>query len=249
VFPGTVEGLKELPGIGDYTSAAITAIAFDKPATVVDGNVERVIARWFRIEEPLPAGKKLIRQYAGYLSDGRTDRPGDFAQAMMDLGATVCTPQSPRCGFCPVAAGCEARKAGAAEKLPARAAKAAKPYKYGHVYWITDKKGRVLFERRPDKGLLAATIGLPTSDWDEGRADHAPFAAAALKGSPAVKDHKIFHSFTHFDLELQGWLLATDSSGAFDSERYFWVDGGNVAELGLPSLFKKFAKIMVHWKQ
>lgn len=246
VFPDTVEGLKALPGIGAYTSAAIAAIAFDKPATVVDGNVERVVARYFRITEPLPAGKKPIREYAGYLSDGRADRPGDFAQAMMDLGATVCTPQSPRCALCPVSAGCEARKIGLAEQLPARAAKAAKPYKYGHVYWITDKKGRVLFERRPDKGLLAATVGLPTSEWTEGRAGHASFAMAAMKGVRPVRDHKIFHSFTHFDLELQGWTVGAGSLGTVDPARYFWVDGGNVAELGLPSLFKKFVKIMVH---
>ncbi|HEY8192168.1 MAG TPA: A/G-specific adenine glycosylase, partial [Alphaproteobacteria bacterium] len=197
-FPSDIESLQELPGIGDYTSAAIAAIAFDKPATVVDGNVERVVARYFKITEPLPAGKKEIRVHAGYLSDGRTDRPGDFAQAMMDLGATVCTPQSPRCGFCPVNAGCEARKAGIVEQLPARAKKVPKPYKYGHVYWITDRKGRVLFERRPDKGLLAATVGLPTSEWKEGRSAHASFALAALKGNRPVRDHKIFHSFTHF---------------------------------------------------
>lgn len=246
-FPSSVDELKKLPGIGDYTSAAIAAIAFDRPATVVDGNVERVIARCFKITEPLPAAKKVIREHAGYLSESHTDRPGDFAQAMMDLGATVCTPQSPRCGLCPVRKNCAGQ--GIAESLPVRAPKAVKPYRRGHVYWIVNEKGDVLLERRPETGLLAATLGFPTSEWSEGKTVvHPDFLKSRLKGVRPQKSLKVFHSFTHFDLELQGWVIEVKSPDFIEKIGLHWHPGKEAAGIPLPTLFKKFLRLMLDYR-
>lgn len=245
-FPSSIGELKDLPGIGDYTSAAIAAIAFDRPATVVDGNVERVVARYFKITEHLPAAKKTIRRYAGYLSEGRADRPGDFAQAMMDLGATVCTPQSPRCGLCPVRKDCAGQ--GEAESLPARASKGKKPYRRGHVYWIVNERGDVLLERRPETGLLAATLGFPTSEWREGNAVHPDFLQPRLNGARPQKSLKVFHSFTHFDLELQGWVLMINNADFIEKSGMHWCAGRDVAAAAMPTLFKKFLRLMIDYK-
>lgn len=243
-FPSSSDELRDLPGIGDYTSAAVAAIAFDKPATVVDGNVERVVARYFKITEPLPVSKKTIRQYAGYLSECRTDRPGDFAQGMMDLGATICTPQSPRCGLCPLRKHCAGKDI--AEELPVRAAKGKKPYRYGHIYWISDGRGRVLLERRPDKGLLAATVGFPTSEWMEGKSPaHLSGVKKHLKSLMPQKSLKVFHSFTHFDLELQGWRIAVNNID-FVEIKGFSVHESAVARTAMPTLFKKFSRLVLN---
>ena len=242
-FPSAIEELKNLPGIGDYTSAAITAIAYDTPATVVDGNVERVVARYFRIMEELPSAKKSIRRHADFLSAGRTDRPGDFAQAMMDLGATVCMPASPRCGLCPLQKKCAGKDVAA--RLPMRAVKGKKPYKYGHIYWITDGRGRVLLERRPEKGLLAATVGFPTSEWLEKKPSHLDLAASRLSGARSQKSLKVFHSFTHFDLELQGWCIEAVGVDFAGKNGYFWEAEKTVRKTAMPSLFKKFSKLVL----
>ncbi len=246
-FPDFQDDLKKLPGIGDYTSAAITAIAFDKPATVVDGNVERVVARWFGIEEPLPTGKNTIRFYARKLSDGREDRPGDFAQAMMDLGATVCIPKAPRCGACPVHSGCKAFSDGNASELPKRTAKRAKPRKFGFFYWISNENGQILFERRPASGLLGGMIGLPTSEWldsKKGRMPRHPELVKALEVMKTHKDARVFHSFTHFDLELEGRSFCMAAENAALDKNMFWIDAAKAGTLGLPSIFKKTVKIM-----
>lgn len=246
-FPRTRDDLVALPGIGDYTSAAIAAIAFDQPATVVDGNVERVIARWFGIHEPLPAGKKTIRFCAAKLSDGREDRPGDFAQAMMDLGATICIPKSPRCGVCPVRSGCMANSFGNANELPRRAVKRAKPRKFGFIYWISNESGQILFERRPANGLLGGMVGLPTSEWVDlaaGAMPRHPKLVTGLKTRKICRDARVFHSFTHFDLELEGRRLQT-TKRVLMGENYFWVNAEKIPSLGLPSVFKKSVNIMV----
>lgn len=204
-FPETEAGLRELPGIGAYTAAAIAAIAFDRRAVVMDGNVERVVARLHRVENALPAAKPELRA----LTDALTPeaRPGDFAQAMMDLGATICTPRKPRCALCPWRADCAAFKAGDAEDYPRKAAKAERPILHAVAYWMTLPDGRVLLRRRPEQGLLGGMMEIPTNTWRaepwdaaEARAA-APFAAEwrALPGT-------IRHIFTHIDLRLS--LLA-----------------------------------------
>lgn len=233
-----------LPGIGEYTSAAIMSIAFDKPATVMDGNVDRVVARYFAVEEPFPGGKKAVRHYAGLLSEGREDRPGDFAQAMMDLGATVCIPKAARCGLCPVAAGCRGRKAGIQNALPAKAVKKAKPQKHGYVYWITDRKGRVLLERRDEAAMMGGMMALPVSEWvarSAARA-HDP-ALAAVSDIEEIRGAQVMHSFTHFDLTLQACRGGPASAAAFKAPRYQWVAPEEALESGLPSLFAKAVKL------
>lgn len=243
VFPDSIEELKKLPGIGDYTSAAITAIAFDKPATVIDGNVERVVARYFNITEPLPAAKKKIRQYADFLSSGRGDRPGDFAQAMMDLGATVCIPQSPRCGMCPLQQNCAGKNI--AETLPRRAPRMEKPLRRGHIYWIMDGKGKILLQKRPERGLLGGMNGFPTSEWvEKGRPGHPDFIKRLIKNKKSQKNRVVAHSFTHFDLILQGWIVETASIQCGE-EGFFWRRSDDLDRTAFPTVFKKFARLMI----
>ncbi|KGJ17678.1 adenine glycosylase [Paracoccus sanguinis] len=192
-FPTTREGLAVLPGVGPYTSAAIAAIAFDRPETVVDGNVERVVARLFAVQTPLPGAKRELTALAATLTP--THRPGDFAQAMMDLGATICTPRSPACGICPLIHACAARAAGIAAELPRRAPKTARPRREG-VAWVALSPEAVLLERRPQRGLLGGTLAFPSSGWDG--SDHPPPLAADWDERGEVR-----HVFTHFELRLR----------------------------------------------
>ncbi len=191
-FPDTRDGLAALPGIGPYTSAAIAAIAFDRPETVVDGNVERVTARLFAVETPLPAAKPELVALASRLTPRQ--RPGDFAQAMMDLGATICTPRSPACGICPLMPHCQARAQGIAAELPRKAPKKAKPLRQGTV-WIGLTDSAVLVETRPEKGLLGGTLAFPSTGWDG--SDLPPPAPADWRDLGLVR-----HVFTHFALDL-----------------------------------------------
>ncbi len=161
-WPDTEAGLRALPGVGAYTAAAIAAIAFDRRAVVVDGNVERVIARLHAVDTPLPAAKRTLYTLADRLTPAA--RAGDHAQAMMDLGATVCTPRSPRCTACPLAAECIGRATGAPERFPVKAAKAVRPVRVGTAWWI-EVDGHVLLERRPASGLLGGMLGLPGTVW------------------------------------------------------------------------------------
>jgi len=195
-FPDTEEGLAALPGIGRYTAAAIAAIAFDRPAVVVDGTVERVMARLFAVEAPLPGSKAVLRDLAARLTPAV--RPGDYAQAVMDLGATVCTPRRPTCGLCPWAGPCLARARGIAGDLPAKAAKPAKPWRFGIAYLGVRADGAVLMERRPARGLLGGMLGLPGSDWGESPEPRPPFAAPWSCAGGEVR-----HTFTHFHLRLR----------------------------------------------
>ncbi|MGN7868692.1 A/G-specific adenine glycosylase [Paracoccus sp. 22332] len=195
-FPDTRDGLRDLPGIGAYTSAAIAAIAYDAPETVVDGNVERVVARLFAVETPLPAAKPELVVLAETLTP--RNRPGDYAQAMMDLGATICTPRSPACGICPLIDDCDARAAGIAASLPRKTPKAAKPDRSG-IAWVARHGDAVLFEERPAKGLLGGTLAFPSAHWD-GR-DLPPPGIAAWREIGHVR-----HVFTHFTLSLQVML-------------------------------------------
>lgn len=200
-FPRDEAGLRALPGIGAYTAAAIAAIAFDLNAIPIDGNVERVTARLFAIETPLPAGKAAIAAAAEGLK-GNGHRPGDFAQALFDLGATICTPTSPACALCPWTEGCAARRAGLQGELPRKAPKKARPTRHGAAFVLTDAAGRVLLRRRAAKGLLGGMTEVPGTEW---RA--APWGEAeALACAPMVADWRkagrVSHVFTHFALEV-----------------------------------------------
>ncbi|TBN42626.1 A/G-specific adenine glycosylase [Paracoccus subflavus] len=201
-FPDTREGLRELPGIGAYTSAAIAAIAYDAPETVVDGNVERVVARLFAVQTPLPVAKPELVALAEALTP--RERPGDYAQAMMDLGATICTPRNPACGICPLIHDCDARAQGIAASLPRKAPKAAKPDRTG-IAWVARHGEAVVFEERPAKGLLGGMLAFPSAHWD-GR-DLPPPGAAAWREIGHVR-----HVFTHFNLSLR--VMAGDLDAA-----------------------------------
>jgi len=195
VFPDTYAGLIALPGIGPYTAAAIAAIAFDRAETVVDGNVERVMARLFNIATPLPAAKPELKVKATDLTPDQ--RPGDYAQAVMDLGATICTVRNPACGICPLHDDCGAYRAATAPDLPKRTAKKPKPTRRGIVYLARDAQGAWLLQRRPDKGLLGGMLGWPTTDWSGAPCHNPPFEA----NWKALPD-EVRHTFTHFHLIL-----------------------------------------------
>ncbi len=196
-FPNDAQDLQGLPGIGPYTSAAIAAIVFNQRASVLDGNVERVMARFHLIEAPLPGSKETLRNLAvGMLPDARF---GDYAQAIMDLGATICTPRNPSCGMCPWAQGCKARARGVAQDLPKKTAKSPKPTRYGTCFVVLRKDGAVLLERRPDKGLLGGMLGWPGGSWtDQMQITEPPFQANWQKLPEEVR-----HTFTHFHLKLR----------------------------------------------
>jgi A/G-specific adenine glycosylase len=234
-FPDTEAGLLTLPGIGRYTAAAIAAIAFGRRAVVVDGNVERVVARLFAVETPLPAAKPEF--YA--LTDTITpnSRPGDFAQAMMDLGATLCTPRNPLCALCPLNRDCAAFAAGDPARLPRKAPKAARPRRHGTIFWI-ECDDRVLLVRRPDKGLLGGMRALPTGPW----ADAPP----GLADAPDALDWwwvdgHVEHVFTHFALELRV-AFATLEKGCVTQLDGEWWPIARLDEAGLPTVFLKGAR-------
>ena len=189
-FRATVEGLRALPGIGPYTANAIGAIAFALPVLPVDGNIERVAARVFGIAAPLPAARPVIANAAGVFMNDKAAcaAPGDFAQALFDLGATICTPRSPACGICPWLGHCKAQAAGNAAELPARAAKPVRPSRTGTVYVLMDHAGDVLLIRRPPSGLLGGMMALP---------EEPPAGGANWRDAGEVK-----HVFTHFALTL-----------------------------------------------
>ncbi len=198
-FPDTYEALLKLPGIGPYTAAAISAIAFDQPETVLDGNVERVMARFFDIHDPLPGSKLVLKEKATALTP--TLRPGDYAQAVMDLGATICRPKSPACGICPLRNPCQARIAGTQAELPRKTPKQPKPTRHGHIYIAQDASQALLLERRPDKGLLGGMLGWPGSEWSEAPPEAPPFPA-----DWQVLPGEVRHTFTHFHLILRVWI-------------------------------------------
>ncbi|MBW3617757.1 MAG: A/G-specific adenine glycosylase [Proteobacteria bacterium] len=227
-LPDSYDRLRALPGLGDYTAAAVAAIAFDRPATVVDGNVERVIARVFAVEAPLPASKPELKRLAGEVTD--ITRPGDWAQAMMDLGATICTPRAPKCLLCPLTAHCAARR-GDPELYPRKAPKRERPRRYGAVYVLT-RGGETALVRRPGHGLLGGMLGLPTTEWR----DRAWSLDEAVAVAPTAADWRqagrVEHLFTHFALSL----LVLRAEGDADAA---WTRDLSV----LPSVFLKAARV------
>ena len=228
VFPSDLAALRALPGVGPYTAAAIAAIAFDRAEVVVDGNVERVMARVFAIETPLPLAKPELVEAAATLTPKL--RAGDYAQAVMDLGATICTPRQPACAICPWTAGCQARAEGIAAELPRKLAKAAKPTRTGQVWLGRRADGAILLERRADKGLLGGTLGFPGSGWDGSNADAPAAGNWAEVGM-------VRHTFTHFHLDLT--VLTADLAHNIAPHRGEFHGPNAVSAQDLPTLMRK----------
>ena len=222
-FPETRAGLLTLPGIGPYTAAAVAAIAYDEPAAVVDGNVERVMARMFRVETPLPAAKPQLVALAESLTPAQ--RPGDYAQAVMDLGATICIPRNPACAICPWVSACKARAAEIAATLPRKSPKPEKPTRLGQV-WIGHRNNALLLERRPDKGLLGGMLGFPGDQWDGARGEAPAEARWQHIG-------EIRHTFTHFHLILRVHVARVDTN----PQRGEWVTHPRPSDL--PTVMRK----------
>ncbi len=230
VFPDSETALRSLPGIGDYTAAAIAAIAFDHPATVVDANVERVVARLFAIREALPQARRAIRTAAASITPER--RPGDFAQAMMDLGSRICTPRNPDCSACPLAEHCAGHRLGIAAELPVKPARRVRPQRRGWAYWV-ERDGAILLVRRPGKGMLGGMRALPGGAWDD---ELGPAPIEANPTSIAVQ-----HVFTHFALELHLARLPAQSRLAGELAGEWWpIESLDAA--GLPTLYAKAAR-------
>ena len=199
-FPADHAALLSLPGIGPYTAAAIASIAFDQPYTVLDGNVERVMARMYDIHTPLPTAKPALMEKAEALTPAK--RPGDYAQAVMDLGATICSPRNPACGICPWRAPCQARHAGTATALPKKTPKKAKPVRHGTVFLARRRDGAWLLETRPEKGLLGGMLGWPGSDWVD-VAEPLPQGLPPVEAQWTALAGEVRHTFTHFHLVLR----------------------------------------------
>ena len=249
-FPQTEAGLLALPGIGAYTAAAIAAIAFGEPAPVVDGNVERVITRVLALETPLPAAKAEVRAFVATLVP--PERPGEFAEAMMDLGATLCSPKRPACALCPWSGGCAAHARGTQENFPVKAPKAERPVRHGAAFVAIRPDGAVLVEKRPEKGLLGGMTGVPTTPWTvsagtparrRGRSpkitDAAPTDAPAF---PVPADwHRttapVEHTFTHFHLVLDVWRARVPAEQ--QAREGWWSPARELQGEALPSVFRK----------
>jgi A/G-specific adenine glycosylase len=211
VFPADHTALLALPGIGPYTAAAVSSIAFDLPQTVLDGNVERVMARLYNVHTPLPAAKPELMARAAALTPAT--RPGDYAQAVMDLGATICSPKSPACGLCPWRDPCAARKAGTAPELPKKVPKKPKPIRHGTVYLAQRTDGAWLLETRPEKGLLGGMLGWPGSDWVDTQ-DDRPSGIPPVLAEWRDLSADVRHTFTHFHLMLSVKLAQVPLSSA-----------------------------------
>ena len=226
VFPKTAAGLRDLPGIGDYTSAAIAAICHDEPVAVVDGNVDRVVARYVALEKPVRDEKPLVR---ATVQAAVPQRAGDFAQAMMDLGATICAPRRANCLVCPLEPGCAGTRTGKPLAFPVPPAKAEKPRRFGHTFVIRNQ-GRVFVRQRGPRGMLAKMTETPGSDWADAEAAVAfPFAGDWREAG------RVEHTFTHFHLTLTVWTISADHP----LDEGWWADDRRLAEEALPSLFRK----------
>lgn len=235
VFPDTEEALRALPGLGAYTAAAVAAIAFGRRAVVVDANVERVVTRLFALDDPLPGSRPAIRALTDTITPNR--RAGDFAQALMDMGATVCTTRAPRCLLCPIAGDCRARAMGEPERFPVKAPKKAKPMRKGRAFWI-ERDGKVWLVRRPGKGMLGGMRALPDDGWSARTDGHGEAPIAGHWESAG----RVGHVFTHFVLELglSVHLGACPDDPPGEGE---WWPLDRLDEAGLPTLFVKAASL------
>jgi A/G-specific adenine glycosylase len=241
-FPKTEEELRELPGIGPYTAAAIAAIAFGAPATPVDGNIERVVARLFAVKKPLPSAKEEIRRLAGTLTPAK--RAGDFAQALMDLGASLCTPKRPSCLMCPLQRDCAAHDQGIESTLPLKAVRSERPMRVGLAFLALREDAHVLLRKRPEAGLLGGMLEVPSTDWTD---TLAPLNEV-LRAAPVLADWwavpgTVTHTFTHFRLETLVYraIVPADVSLTFwaDPQRCQWVPRRDLDRAALPSVMRK----------
>lgn len=240
-FPETEDGLRKLPGIGPYTAAAIASIAFNQPCVPVDGNIERVTARLYDIEIPLPKGKKDIHAAAqSFISE---DRPGDFAQAMMDLGSSVCSPRSPKCDVCPLNTDCRAYKTGNPARLPVKAPKKVRPERCCVVFWLENADGDVLMQKRPETGLLGGMTGFVSTPWREGVWPEQTEieTASPLSIEWAEIPGQAVHVFTHFRLTMRVLSGIAPKGANVDG---FWVAPTAFAEHALPTVMKKVIKLV-----
>lgn len=237
-FPADEQALRKLPGVGDYTAAAIAAIAFGRPAVVMDGNVERVMARLFAVRQPLPGAKPALKGLAASLTPEQ--RPGDYAQAVMDLGATVCTPRKPACGICPWMTDCQARRDGIAEVLPAKAAKPERPLRRGVAFWTLRRDGAVLIRRRPESGLLGGMMEVPSTPWRPEPWSAAEAAAEApVQAEWRALSGVVRHVFTHFQLELSVLVGRTASATL---ARGLWCPLDGLSDQALPTVMRKVVR-------
>ncbi|WP_417514203.1 A/G-specific adenine glycosylase [Minwuia sp.] len=237
-FPDTEADLLALPGIGPYTAAAIAAIAFDRPAMPVDGNIERVTARLFAVTGEMPGSKPELKRLASTLTP--QDRPGDFAQALMDLGATICTPKSPACSRCPLRQHCNAAEQGIAAQLPRRAPKKAKPTRHAIFFWLVREDGAVLFQRRPDEGLLGGMVMPPSTPWRDAKVwrDGEALSHVPLHTEWRALNGVVRHTFTHFHFDMTVWVGQVTG----DEPAGIWTHPEDFGTLALPTVAKKVCK-------
>ncbi|MBN9669153.1 A/G-specific adenine glycosylase [Roseibium aggregatum] len=237
-FPEDETELLKLPGIGPYTAAAISTIAFDRHAAVVDGNVERVLARYARIETPLPEAKPAIKSLMGQLTPEA--RPGDFAQAVMDLGATICTPRRPACALCPWTGDCRARAANLAESLPQKAPKKQKPTRFGAAFVAVDETtGAVLLRRRPPKGLLGGMTEVPGTNWSEDFDADTALAGVPFPAPWQPRPAQVTHTFTHFHLRLTVFRAAVSAPTEAALDGAWWSSPETLEGEALPTVMRK----------
>lgn len=236
-FPKTRAELEKLPGIGPYTSAAISAIAYDLPETVVDGNVERVMSRLYAVEKPLPMSKQHLTELAETLTP--VTRAGDYAQAVMDLGATICSPKNPACGICPWRDPCEARSRGIAAELPRKMPKAVKPTRKGFAYVVRRDDGAWLLETRPENGLLGGMLGWPGSEWSDDPVKVPPVETEWTENTAEVR-----HTFTHFHLRLTVFTAKVNKAGNPESGRFIAHEDFKPSHL--PTVMRKVFDVAKH---
>jgi A/G-specific adenine glycosylase len=239
-FPDSEQGLRALPGIGGYTAAAIAAIAFDRRAIAIDGNIERVIARLYAVEAELPAAKAEIRTHAERLAPAR--RAGDFTQAMMDLGATICTPKQPACGICPWMDACAARARGDAETFPRKAPKVEGRMRYGASFVVTRADGHVLVRSRPEQGLLGGMTEVPSTVWTHEWDEQTVLAVAPLKAKWKKLPGVVEHGFTHFPLRQTVYVASVPAKTKAPAGMR-WVAEKDLHDEALPNVFRK---VLVH---
>jgi A/G-specific adenine glycosylase len=243
-FPRDVAGLRAIPGIGAYTAAAVAAIAFDIPVVPTDGNVERVAARIHAVETPLPGAKKALDALANRWMEQAPARvrPGDFAQALFDLGATICTPRRPACALCPWRGACAAQARGLAETLPRKAPKAGRPVRFGVHFALTDAAGRLLVRRRPPEGLLGGMLEIPGTPWREAgwsaaeALTHAPLPSVGWRALPG----EARHGFTHFELRMTLLVARHDAAAP---ERFGWM-APDAARAAMPTVMRKLLALL-----
>ena len=235
-FPDTEAGLQRLPGIGPYTAAAIAAIAFGRPAAAIDGNAERVLARLHAIEAPLPAARSEIKAKA--LKMVPAERPGDFAQAVMDLGATICAPRHPSCGICPLLKFCRGHASGCPESLPRKAPRRERPLRLGAAFFVRRRDGAVLVRTRPEKGLLGGMTELPGTAWKTDFDAAAAASQAPIGASYRKLDKGVSHAFTHFGLRLDIYVAEVANTRRAPAGYRFVPDCGLDQE-AFPSVMRK----------